>query len=291
MDLSILIPNHSDLRMIKMIQSIDYFNTKEHHVELLIVLNNPTNLVIKQVEEIKRVFRKKFEFNIIETKFCNLGYVYNEGFKNATYDNIFLIDTDMICQEGSIEKMVNAMGKELIVKGKILFRNTNKIIQKARLVNTTNAIEPYIPAIIINRNVFNTLKDDFMFAVDTVWCSDAEFAKRIINEKITVIYTDAVFYHDRLTLKKDIKDAFLYGFGKAIRIKRTKEEWNPFTEIRSMYRQGKGNKLSFIELSYLMCWIILLQIACALQKQFPPFFKNSLPFSRSSSIREEISKY
>lgn len=204
MNISILIPNHSDLRMINMIQSIDYFNNEMHQVELLIVLNNPTDLVIKQVEEVKEKFKEKFLFNIIQTEYCNLGHVYNEGFKNATYDNIFIIDTDMICQKGSINKMVNAMGDKLIVKGKILFDSTNRIIRKARLVNTTNTIEPYIPAIIINRNVFLRLKDDFMFAVDTVWCSDAEFANRIINEKIDVVYTDATFYHEKITFKKDL---------------------------------------------------------------------------------------
>lgn len=250
MNISILIPNHSDLRMINMIQSIDYFNNEMHQVELLIVLNNPTDLVIKQVEEVKEKFKEKFLFNIIQTEYCNLGHVYNEGFKNATYDNIFIIDTDMICQKGSINKMVNAMGDKLIVKGKILFDSTNRIIRKARLVNTTNTIEPYIPAIIINRNVFLRLKDDFMFAVDTVWCSDAEFANRIINEKIDVVYTDATFYHEKIAFKKDLKDAFLYGFGKAIRIKRTKEEWKPLREINNIYQSGKINKLSFDEQCY-----------------------------------------
>ena len=56
MNISILIPNHSDLRMINMIQSIVYFNNEMHQVELLIVLNNPTDLVIKQVEEVKEKF-------------------------------------------------------------------------------------------------------------------------------------------------------------------------------------------------------------------------------------------
>lgn len=84
MNISILIPNHSDLRMINMIQSIDYFNNEMHQVELLIVLNNPTDLVIKQVEEVKEKFKEKFLFNIIQTEYCNLGHVYNEGFKNAT---------------------------------------------------------------------------------------------------------------------------------------------------------------------------------------------------------------
>lgn len=288
MNISILIPNHSDLRMINMIQSIDYFNNEMHQVELLIVLNNPTDLVIKQVEEVKEKFKEKFLFNIIQTEYCNLGHVYNEGFKNATYDNIFIIDTDMICQKGSINKMVNAMGDKLIVKGKILFDSTNRIIRQARLVNTTNTIEPYIPAIIINRNVFLRLKDDFMFAVDTVWCSDAEFANRIINEKIDVVYTDATFYHEKIAFKKDLKDAFLYGFGKAIRIKRTKEEWKPLREINNIYQSGKINKLSFDEQCYSIFWMILLQIACAFQKHLPPLFKSSLPFSKSASIRDVI---
>ena len=57
MNISILIPNHSDLRMINMIQSIDYFNNEMNQVELLIVLNNQTDLVIKKVEEVKEKFK------------------------------------------------------------------------------------------------------------------------------------------------------------------------------------------------------------------------------------------
>lgn len=113
MNISILIPNHSDLRMINMIQSIDYFNNEMHQVELLIVLNNPTDLVIKQVEEVKEKFKEKFLFNIIQTEYCNLGHVYNEGFKNATYDNIFIIDTDMICQKGGVGLNCTNNGKIL----------------------------------------------------------------------------------------------------------------------------------------------------------------------------------
>lgn len=290
MDMTILVPNHSDLRMIKMVNSIDFFSNKDHRVELLIALNNPTNEVKKQAERIKEKYGDKFEVRIIELTVCNLGYVYNEGFKNAKYDNIFIIDTDMVCKKGSIKKMVNAMGKEMIVKGKILFEDTNSIIRAARMINTTNVVEPYIPAIIINRNVFLKLKKDFMFAVDTVWCADAEFANRILNEKIKVIYTEEEFYHDRITIKKDLKDAFCYGFGKAIRIKRTKEEWKPLEEIIDMYRRGKKNELSLIQQIYSILWITLLEIACGIQKKFNPFFRTSLPFSESASIRDVIKK-
>lgn len=57
-------------------------------------------------------------------------------------------------------------------------------MKSTRLVNTTNVIVPYIPVILLNKKIFWELSDNVMFAVDTVWCSDAEFGYRVLNKKI-----------------------------------------------------------------------------------------------------------
>ncbi len=59
MNISIIIPNHSDLRMYKMINSIDYFNNEDRTVELIIVLNKPTKEVLFQDRVNKKRFFKK----------------------------------------------------------------------------------------------------------------------------------------------------------------------------------------------------------------------------------------
>lgn len=291
MDTSILIPNHSDLRMIHMIESIDYFDCDDHRVELVIVLNRPTNAVREQVEKIKKIYNEKFIFKVVHVSKCNLGLVYNEGIKQASFDNIMFIDTDLTCARGAIEKTISTMRNELIVKAKIVYKGMDRLVERARLVNTTETILPYIPVILINRNIFYHLKDDYMFAVDTVWCSDAEFAYRVINEKIKINYTDAEFYHDKISIKKDLKDAVFYGFGKGIRIKRTREKWKPFSEIVEMYKIGKEKKLNFLENGYSILWIMLQQLACFIQLCIPIIFKESIAFENSESIKNiEVNK-
>ena len=60
MNISIIIPNHSDLRISRMIDSIDFHSNEYHQVELVIVLNKPTDAVVKLVNQIKE--RKFYSF-------------------------------------------------------------------------------------------------------------------------------------------------------------------------------------------------------------------------------------
>lgn len=290
MDLTIIIPNHSDLRMIKMIESIDYRSTKNKTVELLILLNNPTKEVIQQCNEIKIRFKKNFLVRTILTDIQNLGYLYNLGIKNASFEHIMFLDSDLICGNNSIELMISQMEKCKVelVKAKLIYTNMNGLVEKARLVNTTEKVPPYIPVILLKKSIFFKFKDNFLFAIDVVWCSDAEFAYRVINENIPYIYSEAEFFHDKISLKKDIKDAFLYGFGKGIRVKRTREKWEPIKEIVSMRTKGKKCGLTLRENSYSVLWITIQQLACLIQQFIPPIFTNSLDF-RDSTKREEIS--
>ncbi|MBV7392472.1 glycosyltransferase family 2 protein [Enterococcus sp. ALS3] len=290
MDLTIIIPNHNDLRMIKMIESIDYRSTKNQTVELLILLNNPTKEVIRQCNEIKIRFKKDFLVREILTDIQNLGYLYNLGIKNASFEHIMFLDSDLICGNNSIELMVSQLKKNKVelIKAKLIYTNMNGLVEKARLVNTTEKVPPYIPVILLKKSIFFKFKDNFLFAIDVVWCSDAEFAHRVINENIPYIYSEAEFFHDKISLKKDIKDAFLYGFGKGIRVKRTREKWEPFNEIISMRRKGKKCGLTLRENSYSVFWITMQQLACLIQQFIPPVFTNSLDF-RNSTKREEIS--
>jgi len=287
MNISILIPNHNDLRMKKLIQSIDYRCDSNKQVELVIVLNNPTKELQEQCEKLRAEYRGKFLFNVIYTNYQNLGYLYNLGLQAASFDNVLFLDSDIICESGAIEKITKCMDSDTkLVKANLIYQNMNGFVEKARFCNTTKDIPPYIPVILIKKEIFKLLKDNFVFAVDVVWCSDAEFAYRVINEHIPFKYCEANFYHDEITLKKDIKDAILYGFGKGIRIKRTKEEWHPFYEIRDMKNKSKRYKLSILETFYSIMWISLQQIACGIQIINPNFFKNAMKFDKSLKVDE-----
>lgn len=288
MNISIVVPNRSDMRMKRMIQSIDYFDTPEHRVEILIILNNETPEIARMAREIMEKNKKRFQIRIVKIKYSNFGVIYNTGIKESKYDNVMFIDTDIMCEKGSVKKVVDNMENNpeiMIVKAKLVYKGMDNLVERARFVNTTDVREPYIPIILIKKQLFFKLKDDYMFPVDTVWCADADFAYRALNENIKIAYNDAIFYHDRISVKKDLKDALMYGFGKGIRIKRTKEYWNPFSEMYVRYKSGKENKLSFAENGYSMLWLFLQQITCMLQLFIPKVFKDSLPFEMSESIK------
>jgi hypothetical protein len=88
-----------------------------------------------------------------------------------------------------------------------------------------------------------------------------------------------------------LKDAVFYGFGKGIRIKRTREKWKPFSEIVEMYKIGKEKKLNFLENGYSILWIMLQQLACFIQLCIPIIFKESIAFENSESIKNiEVNK-
>ena len=288
MNISIIVPNRSDKRMKRMLQSIDYYETPEHHVEILIILNNETPEIAEMSAKLKEKYKYRFQIRIVRINYSNFGVIYNTGIKEAKYDNVMFIDTDLVCEKGSIKKVVDCMESDpdtMIVKAKLVYTGMANLVERARFVNTTDVREPYIPVILIKKQLFLKLKDDYLFPVDTVWCADADFAYRALNENIKISYNDAVFYHDKISIKKDLKDALMYGFGKGIRIKRTKEHWNPFTEMIERIKSGQDRNLSFIENGYSILWLFLQQVTCFIQLFIPKVFKDSLPFEKSESIK------
>lgn len=128
MDISVLIPNHNDLRIYNMINSIDYIDNENHHVELVIVLNKPTKELMHLISKIKIDFKDKFQIKIVEINYCNLGIAYNEGIKNAKYNNILFIDTDLICDTDAIKTVINDFNKTnaKIVKAKVVYDNMKR---------------------------------------------------------------------------------------------------------------------------------------------------------------------
>lgn len=291
MNISIIIPNHNDLRMGKMIKSIDYYSTKDRTVELLILLNNPTTELENQCKEIEHKYKNKFDIRILRTNIQNLGYLYNFGLTHVKFENVLFLDSDLLCEKGAIENMTQYLNEEVrLVKANLVYKNMNNFVERARFCNTTKDVPPYIPVILIRKDIFNLLKDNFVFAVDVVWCADAEFANRIIKEKIRYFKCSAIFYHDAISIKKDLKDAFLYGFGKSNRIKRTNEKWEPVNEIRAMHKKARNEHLSFSERNYALLWITLQQIACLIQLILPNVFKNKMDFSESLKTTELLNE-
>lgn len=292
MNLSIIIPDHNDLKLLDLVASIDYTNDKDCFVELVIVLNKPTEELINLVSRLKINYREKFEFNIITVDICNLGYVYNVGIKNCKYDLIMFLDSDLVCEKRAIKTLVDTMKDNhiKIAKGKVYFEKKEtfwgKIIYESRYATTTNVKVPYIPVIIIRKDIFKILDDGYMFPEDTVWCADADFAYRVLKKQLNIKYLNACFYHPSISVKKDIIDAAYYGFGKGIRVKRTKEKWNAWHEILMFNRLGKNENIHLISRLYLIAWCCIQQVCCGIQLIAP----NNMFLKETRSFKYEESK-
>ena len=285
MNLSIIIPDHNDLRLIDLVDSIDYASTEKQKVELVLVLNKPTVELLQLVDKIKIKYCKKFDIKSVLIEICNLGYAYNAGIENASYDNIMFLDSDLICIPNAIKKMVQCMEDKnaKIVKGIVWFEHNGfitKLISNTRKVTTSKVKKAYIPVLLMNKNIFQELDDGYMFAVDTVWCADADFANRVDEKKIPVKYIKSDFLHPAIGLKKDLKDALYYGFGKGIRTKRTGESWKPCREVADLVKSAKKERLSFLEYGYLVFWGTIMQFGCLMQLFLPNhfFFPQSMKF-------------
>lgn len=102
MSATILIPKKSDIRVERMLKSIDYYGSDTEKLEILMVLNSPTEEVICLIEKLKAEYKDKFIFSVINILKSNLGLAYNEGVKQAKHENVVFIDTDLIREAVSL---------------------------------------------------------------------------------------------------------------------------------------------------------------------------------------------
>lgn len=269
-----------------LIKSIDYFSDGQKTVELVIVLNQPTEELKALVIMLERDFGTRFIFNVVTIEQCNLGVAYNMGLKHAKYDHVLFLDSDLTCHENGIEQIIAHYRKfePHIIKAKVTFEYQDtcigRAIYEARTASTTEIKMPYIPVIFMRKDIFNVINDGYMFAQDTVWCSDADFAKRVLAKQLQVDYLNVYFSHPRIGLKKDLKDAFFYGLGKGIRVRRTKESWSVIQDIKDTMTIPEGFHISNSGKVYLCLWCFLLQAGCAIQQLLPnhSILKQSIEF-------------
>ena len=218
MDLSLVIPVHSDVRIERCVQSID------QAVEVVAVMNNPT----KEVSDI--VARIGIKSVVIPQQ--NLGICYNQGMDASNNELVLFMDSDCVFAAGTIEKMYVAKEKnpQALVRGNVAFQENSfqsRITKSAREVTTSNVPYAFIPPLLLDKDVFGRIGDRYRFAEDVGWCVDFEFEIRRRKAGIGLVHlADAPIYHDPITIMDDFRSAFKYGTGKRIRHERTGEQVN-----------------------------------------------------------------
>lgn len=206
MDLTVIIADSTDLRIKNCIESID------EDIEVLVSLNGPS----------KELFDLVKEMNV---KYCflpNMGLAaaLNNGIKHASNSKIIIIDSDCTFKEGTIRKLCDALDRYPMVRGVQITRFDgflSQIISKAREFHgNTNPdskldeIMAYKPlaykkevAKLLGGEIYNPklkLSEDF----------EMNERRKSAGVKLGFI-PDAIIYHDPISIKSDLKSAFMYG--------------------------------------------------------------------------------
>jgi len=210
LDLTIIIPCRSDVRISYCIESI--YRTCNENVEVLVSLNNAT----KEVKEILKNFKKVKTCEIEE---ANLSKAYNNGIEHASRNNILLMDSDCIFSPNTIKLLYKGLKYSKISKGLVIFRTHNlmsKVIAKVREYTTTDFINAYVPPLAFSKDIKNFI-GGYFFCEKMSWCGDGEFDYRVRKAELKIFYNPkAVIYHAPLSILSDIKSAFKYGKGRSI---------------------------------------------------------------------------
>jgi len=209
-DLTILIPCSDDTRIKHCIQSI--YKTYKQDIEIIISLNKPT----KSIKDILKEFPMVKTCEIQER---NLAKAYNNGIKNSSRNNIFLMDSDCIFTKNTIELLYEGLKYSKLSKGLVVFKSNSfmsNIISKVREYTTTDFINAYSPPLIFSKDIKNLI-GGYYFHEQVFWSEDSEFNYRIQKAGLKIYHNPkAIIYHEPLNIKQDMKSGFKCGRGKKI---------------------------------------------------------------------------
>lgn len=215
MNVSIVIPVSSDLRLKECIESID------EKVEVVISLNKPSKQIKALVEKLKnsKKFKTKLKFVICEIPEASIARGYNNGIHHSTFDKILLMDSDCIFEKGTIRKLNSNLSNSLLSKGRVVFKRNSwltSVVARAREFHTSDKVSAYSPPLLFSKKIKKYI-GGYFFHDSLCWLEDSEFDKRVQVAKLTISYdSTAVVYHPPLTLLRDLKSSFWYGVGKRI---------------------------------------------------------------------------
>lgn len=219
--ISVVIPVSNDLKLKDCIDSL------KEKAEVIISLNKPSEAVKQQVYYILKQQKeedlyKNLKFIVCTIKEPSIAGAYNNGIKHATYDLIFLMDSDCVFQKRCIQKLKKNMEGKLLSKGKLVIMSNSfftRVVAKAREYHSTDEINAYSPPLLFSKKIINYI-GGYYFHPSLCWLEDSEFDKRVRNAGLKIAYDPtANVYHAPLSPFTDLRSAFWYGVGKRIGVK------------------------------------------------------------------------
>lgn len=144
-------------------------------------------------------YHSKLDLKVVVSDKCGkIGHLRNLGIRRASTNYFYFIDSDCWLEMDAIAKVIATKKKARVLKGRNVFIGRNWISRlDAQLRDERYESNPnfaYCPNLMVQANVFEQLGN---FNSQCTYGSDGEFAKRISESEIEVIYErEIVLYHD-----------------------------------------------------------------------------------------------
>ncbi|RJQ14549.1 glycosyltransferase [Candidatus Parcubacteria bacterium] len=207
-NLSLVVGVKDHFEVVKLLSSVD------SNIEVILVLNQSSDAIKKALSNLKST---KFSLRTVEIQKSSLGMIKNIGIKEASNDNVLLLDADCIFAKGTIGKVIDCLKTHDIGKVNMIIESNSwlsKILAFNRVPIRPNAT--FTPGLFFRKSIVNKI-GGYYYKEDLPWREDYEFGQRINKNKISVYYLDnAIVYHPPYRLFYDLKTAIRCGGGQQI---------------------------------------------------------------------------
>ena len=148
----------------------------------------------------------------------NLGLTYNAGIDLAPTNKVIIMDDDVVFSPGAIDKLGEGLERYDGCKARLSFRYNSSALSRA-IANARDYINSsqtrvFTPGLALNKGIKEKMGGHY-FDEEVRWAEDAEFSYRFHKNGLSFGYVeDAVVTHPPVSLKHDLRGAFLIGLSK-----------------------------------------------------------------------------
>jgi len=184
MEISVVIPNRSDLRVERLVKNLDE-NRGNNRLEVIVALNCPTKELVLLTRRLEEQYDKK-EF---EVKACDAGEsgncsrAYNVGIDSSKYPHVMILDSDLIIDRDFFRNICRWNPRYDVFKSHLNFYGADtlysRIVMNSRMANTSNVLETFSPGIMFDKDKLKRLLGDKVYDEDIRFTGDCDLSMRI----------------------------------------------------------------------------------------------------------------
>lgn len=149
----------------------------------------------------------------------NLGVTFNAGINHAETKKVIVMTDDATFDPDAIGKLSEALEGSDTCKARILFhyddtKSLTRVVANARDFINSSPTRAFTPGLGLNKDIKDRMGGHY-FNEEVRWAEDAEFSYRLHKNGLSIAYVkDATINHPAVSVKHDLRGAFLIGLSK-----------------------------------------------------------------------------